>query len=145
MVSSNNLDALSQDGELPFGHPGRRSDDTSEGFDRRTLMDQGPEPDYTPDEDGGVVHYAPGDRPLCGNDSMTRVYTDDPRQMAGCGDCLELVAEDLQDHTVPRPLPSLPAGDHRPGRSGVASGGLEAMPALRSEGVVKMGEGWMRY
>ena len=41
MASSNNLDALSQDGELPFGHPGRRSDDTSEGFDRRTLMDQG--------------------------------------------------------------------------------------------------------
>ena len=24
-------------------------------------------------------------------------YTDDPAQVAGCGDCLELVAEDLQD------------------------------------------------
>ena len=28
MASSNNPDAISQDGELPFGHPGRRSDDT---------------------------------------------------------------------------------------------------------------------
>ena len=56
MASSNNLDTLSQDGELPFGHPGRRSDDTPEGFDRRTLMDQGPEPDY--------IH--PGRRLGCG-------------------------------------------------------------------------------
>ena len=30
MASSNNPDALSQDGEIPFGHPGRRSDDTPE-------------------------------------------------------------------------------------------------------------------
>ena len=28
MTTNNNLDALSQDAELPFGHPGRRSDDT---------------------------------------------------------------------------------------------------------------------
>ena len=28
--------------------------------------------------------------------------TDDPRQAAGCGDCLELLAEDVQDHTVYR-------------------------------------------
>ena len=26
MTANNNLDALSQDAELPFGHPGRRSD-----------------------------------------------------------------------------------------------------------------------
>ena len=45
----------------------------------------------------GTVHYAPGDRPLCGNDSMTEVYTDDPALVAGCADCLALVAEDLQD------------------------------------------------
>ena len=45
-----------------------------------------------------VIHYAPGDRPLCGNESSTAVYSDDPRQVAGCGDCLELVAEDLKDH-----------------------------------------------
>ena len=95
MASSNNLDTLSQDAELPFGHPGRRFDDTPEGFDRRTLMGQGPERDYTPAEEGGVIHYAPGYRPLCGNDSMTAVHTDDPALVAGC---LELVAEDLDDH-----------------------------------------------
>ena len=37
MASSNNLDALSQDGELPCGHPGRRFDDTPEGFDHDRL------------------------------------------------------------------------------------------------------------
>ena len=46
----------------------------------------------------GVIHYAPGDRPLCGNESMTTVYTDDPAAVAGCADCIELVIEDLQDH-----------------------------------------------
>ena len=38
MASSNNLDALSQDGKLPFGHPGRKFDDTPtyfEDFDDR--------------------------------------------------------------------------------------------------------------
>ena len=71
MASSNNLDALFADGELPFDHPGRRFDDTPEGFDHDHRMDQEPEPDYTPDEDGDVVHYGPGDRPLCGSESMT--------------------------------------------------------------------------
>ena len=56
MASSNNLDVLSADGELPFGHPGPRSDDTPEGFSQSPPVDQGPELDYTPDEDGGVVH-----------------------------------------------------------------------------------------
>ena len=37
MASSNNLDALSQDAELPFGHPGRRFDDTPEGFEPSPL------------------------------------------------------------------------------------------------------------
>ena len=55
MASSNNLDALSQDGELPFGHPGRPFDDTPEGFEPSSLVDPGPELDYTPDEDGRVV------------------------------------------------------------------------------------------
>ena len=59
MTTNNNLDALPQDAELPFGHPGRQSDDTPEGFSQSPLMDQGPEPDCTPDEEGGVVHYAP--------------------------------------------------------------------------------------
>ena len=98
MYSSHNLYALSQDAELPFGHPGRRFDDTPEGFEPAVLVDQEPERDYTPDEDGRVVHYAPGDRPLCGNQSWTAEYTDEPDQVAGCNDCLELVAEDLADH-----------------------------------------------
>ena len=83
MTSNNNLDALSQDAELPFGHPGRRSDDTPEGFEPSPLVDQGPERDYTLDEYGRVVHYGPGDRPLCGNDSVTAVYTDDPADPTG--------------------------------------------------------------
>ena len=45
MTTNNNLDALCADTELPFGHPGRRFDDTPEGFDPSPLMDQGPEPD----------------------------------------------------------------------------------------------------
>ena len=43
------------------------------------------------------VHYAPGERPLCGAEGWTVSYTDDPDQVQGCDDCLELVAEDLQD------------------------------------------------
>ena len=98
MTSSNNLDALSADGEIPFGHPGRRSDDTPEGFSQSPpLVDQRPERDYTPDEDGGVVHYGPGNQPLCGSESMTAAYTDDPALVAGCADCLELAAEDPGD------------------------------------------------
>ena len=38
-----------------------------------------------------------GDRPLCGDESPFAVYTDEPDQVAGCQDCQELVAEDLQD------------------------------------------------
>ena len=97
MANSNNLDALFADGGLPFGHPGRRFDDIPEGFDHDHRMDQEPEPDYTPDEDGDVVHYGPGDRPLCGNDAVTAVYTDDPAAVSGCRECLELVAEDPGD------------------------------------------------
>ena len=97
MTANNDLNALFADAELPFGHPGRRFDDTPEYFDHSPLVNQGPERDFTPHEDGGVVHYAPGNRPLCGDDSMTAVYSNDPHQVAGCEECLELVAEDLQD------------------------------------------------
>ena len=48
-----------------------------------------------PPEDG-IVHYGPGHRPLCGNESPFAIYTDEPNQVAGCADCLELVAQDLQ-------------------------------------------------
>ena len=50
-----------------------------------------------PDRDDAIVHYAPGDHPLCGTESMTAVYTDDPEQVHGCADCLELAAEDLDE------------------------------------------------
>ena len=97
MTTNNNLDALFADAELPFGHPGRRSDDTPEGFEPSPLVDQEPELDYTPDEASRVVHYGPGDRPLCDNDAVTAVYTDAPALVSGCRDCLELVAEDLEE------------------------------------------------
>ena len=77
------------DSDLLFGHPRRRFDETPEYFDHRDDRYESP-PVGTPEE--GIVHYGPGDRPLCGDDSMTAVYTDDP------ADCLELVVEDLQDH-----------------------------------------------
>lgn len=44
-----------------------------------------------------TVHYGPGDRPLCGAESWLAVYTDNPHEVSGCDDCLELVAEDLGD------------------------------------------------
>ena len=97
MASSNNLDALSQDGELPFGHPGPNFDDTPEGFEPSPLVDQGPERDCMPDEDDAIVHYAPGEHPLCGTESMTAVYKDDPALAAVCPDCLELAAENLDE------------------------------------------------
>ena len=98
MTTNNNLDYLFADAEVPFGHPGRNFDNTPAYFDHSPITGQGPEPDYTPDEPDPIVHYAPGDRPLCGNESMTAVYTDEPDAVAGCDECLELVAEDLQDH-----------------------------------------------
>ena len=44
MTTNNNLDALPQDAELPFSHPGRRCDDTPEGFE--------PSPWWTRDRSG---------------------------------------------------------------------------------------------
>ena len=44
-----------------------------------------------------AIHYEPGGRPLCGAESWLAVYTDDPDQVSGCDDCLELVAEDVGD------------------------------------------------
>ena len=98
MTTNNDLDALFSDAELPFGHPGRRFDDTPELSEHSPLLDQGLQPDHTPHEDTGAVHYAPGDLPLCENYSSPAVYTGDPHQVAACTDCLKLVAEDLQDH-----------------------------------------------
>ena len=158
MASSNNLDTLSQDRELPFDHPGRRSDDTPEdfdtspmmdqepeqndtpeGFDPSVLMNQKPEQNDTPDEDGGVVHYAPDDRPLCGNDSMRRKglhRRPGPggrlRRLPGAGGRVP-----GRRQRALGALPPLPAGDLRPERRGVAPDGPPALPALRQGRMVK--------
>ena len=47
-----------------------------------------------------AVQYAPGEEQLYGAESWVAMSTDDPAQVTGCEDCLELVAEDLED-TVP--------------------------------------------
>ena len=44
-----------------------------------------------------VVHYAPGDSPLCGLEGSPEPMTPDPELVRGCDNCLELVAEDLSD------------------------------------------------
>ena len=95
-------------------------------------MDQEPERDYTPDEEDSVVHYAPNDRPLCGNDSMTAVFTDDPPLVAGC-------RGPRRGQRALGGLPPLPAGDLRPERRRVAARRPEALPALRPEWLVDAG------
>ena len=47
-----------------------------------------------------VVHYAPGDSRLCGLEESPEPMTPDPELVRGCGDCLELVAEDLSDQNT---------------------------------------------
>ena len=86
-----------------------------------------------------IVHYSPGDRPLCGDESPSAIYTDEPGQVAGCEDCLELLAEDLQDQNGYRGH----CLDCRQeitaqGGGGVAPDGPEALPALW-EGRMVMG------
>ena len=44
----------------------------------------------------GIIHYGPGDRPLCGDDSPYAVYTEEPDQVASCENRLEAATEDLQ-------------------------------------------------
>ena len=95
MTKAIDLDTFFADAELPFGHPGRNFEDTPDYFDHSD--DRYEPPPVEPPEEG-IIHYAPGDRPLCGDESITAVDTDEPDQVAGCEDCLDLVAEDLQDH-----------------------------------------------
>ena len=78
---------LMREPELPSGHPGRNFDDFNGRYEPRSV---------DPPEEA-IVHYGPGDRPLCGDESPFAVYTEEPDQVAGCEDCLELVAGDLQD------------------------------------------------
>ena len=69
---------LGTDVELPFGSP---------WYD---LNGHGPPEDV-------IVHYGRATWPLCGEDGLGAAYTDDPHRVAGCDECLELVAEDLAD------------------------------------------------
>ena len=131
MTTTNDLNTLFPDAELPFGHPGRHFDDTPAHFDRTPLAHQLPDPDYTPDEEATVVHYGPGDRPLCGNESPFAVYTDEPgpsrrlRRMPGARR-----RGPAGHQRLPRTLSPLPAGNHRPGRGRVAPRGPRSLPAL---------------
>ena len=45
-----------------------------------------------------AVHYAHGDRPLCGAESWVAITTDNPAAVSGCAACLGLVGEDLEDN-----------------------------------------------
>ena len=80
MTTNNDLDALFADAELPFGHPGRRFDDTPEGFDPSPLVDQEPEPDYTSDEDGGWSTTALATVPCATTTARTRPTPTTPRR-----------------------------------------------------------------
>ena len=95
MTRHNDLGALLSDAELSFGHSRQEFDETPEHLDHRD--DRHEPPPVDPPEES-IIHYGPGDRPLCGNESPFAVYTDEPDQVAGCEECMELVAEDLQDH-----------------------------------------------
>ena len=43
------------------------------------------------------MHYGPGQVPLCGKEPVGTYWSDESESVAGCDDCLELVAEDLAD------------------------------------------------
>ena len=41
---------------------------------------------------GHAIHYGPGDAPLCGAEPVGTYWTDEPRIVAECSDCLDLVS-----------------------------------------------------
>ena len=43
------------------------------------------------------VHYGPGEVALCGEEPVGTHCSDEAESVAGCDDCLELVAEELAD------------------------------------------------
>ena len=95
MTSSNNLDALFADAELPFGHPGHDFDETPEHFDRRDDRYE-PPPVHPPEE--AVVHYrARRSTPLRQRIARSPSTPTNLTRWPAAEDCLELVAEDLQD------------------------------------------------
>ena len=63
--------------------------------------------------------------------------TPDPELVRGCGDCLELVAEDLADRNQHMGRCLHCNQEIHARRSRLAPGGPEPLPALRQTGVVK--------
>ena len=49
------------------------------------------------DVQGQVIHYAPGENPLCGDEDPAALCNDRPERVAGCEYCLTRVREDLTD------------------------------------------------
>ena len=85
-----------------------------------------------------TVHYAHGDRPLCGAESWVAITTDNPAAVSGCAACLELVAEDLEDNHehAGRCLRCRQEVSAPPEGWRWAAGGPQAMPTLWQGGLV---------
>ena len=70
---------------------------------------------------GHAVHYGPREVPLCSVNPVGAHWSDDPESVAGCDDCLELVAEDLaDDNDYQGRCLHCQAGDRRQGRDPMA-------------------------
>ena len=136
MTTNNIIDALFADAELPFGHPGRRFDDTPEGFDQTPLLDQGPEQDYTPDEEGGVVHYAPGDRPSVATRASPRSTQTTPLGLPAAPSAWSWSWRTCRTTTTTW-VAAFTAAARSPPRAGwLGAGRPEALPALRDDRLV---------
>ena len=61
--------------EQGVGLPGRTFDDTPAHYND---SDDRYEPPPVDPPEQGVLHYGPGDRPLCGEEADLAVHTDDP-------------------------------------------------------------------
>ena len=87
-----------------------------------------------------VVHYALGDSPLCGLEESPEPITPDPELVRGCGDCLELVAEDLSDQTHTWAAASTAIGKSMPRAEspGVGRSGTPARTAANRGGEAMM-------
>ena len=84
-----------------------------------------------------VVHYAPGDSPLCGLEGSPEPMT--PTR-SWCGDAETVLSwwpRTCRPERIHGPLPPLQSGNPCQGWSRLASGGPESLPALRQTGVVK--------
>ena len=77
------------------------------------MMDQGPERDHTPDEAGGLFHFAPGDQPLCGDDCVARVYIDDPAAVAAARTASSLSPRTCRTRTTTADI-AFTAGERSP-------------------------------